>query len=99
MAKNALAHTIGIKWMEHAKGDPKGIDKPESDGCTLSILVSQADKFRLEFASDKKCEHVVRSAVLEKYGDFVIWGGGTHHQWFVDEDSTILTVRWVPTGH
>jgi len=50
MAKNALAHTVGIKWMVHERGDPNGTDKPKSDGCTLSVLVSPVGDFRVEFS-------------------------------------------------
>jgi hypothetical protein len=103
MAKNALAHTIGLKWMVHKRGDPKGINKPISDGCTISILISERGDFHLEFSTsgnfNVKGEDVYAEHHLTQFGDFVVWGGDIHHQWSVPADSTILTVRWVPIEH
>ncbi len=96
MAQAALAHTIGVKWMAHPQGDPRGTNKPLSEGCTLSILVSGQGNFRIEFSRTGEFAEVLRTSRLQTTGDFVIWGAGLHHQWFADADSTILTVRWVP---
>jgi hypothetical protein len=103
MAKNALAHTIGLKWMVHNAGDSGGTNKPVSDGCTISILISQGGDFCLEFSTSKefteKAEDKYVQYHLTKFGDFVVWGGRIHHQWSVPVTSTILTVRWVPIEH
>ena len=99
MAKGALAHTIHAKWMAHPKGDDRGTAKPPSDGRTLSILVSESGRFRLEFSGDGTfpAGRVV-AHTLERHGDFVIWGTNLHHRWFVDEACVVLTFRWVPVS-
>lgn len=102
MAKNALAHTIGLKWMVHNPSDnvSTGKKKPISDGCTISILVSQTGNFELEFSMiddfQNNDKEVYRKHTLTQTGEFVVWGGEIHHQWTVHAPSTILTVRWVP---
>lgn len=97
VAKNSLAHTIHMKWMVHPVNDPRGIAKPPSDGRTISILVSEAGKFRLEFSahSNFPVGQVVQHT-LQAHGDFVIWGENIYHRWLVDETCTILTLRWIP---
>lgn len=103
MAKNALAHTVGLKWMVHKTGDPNGTNKPISDGCTISILISETGDFQLEFSTRSDFADTSKGIYLlhrlTKMGDFVVWGGGIHHRWAVPADSTILTVRWAPIEH
>ena len=97
MPKDRRLHTLCMKWMFHPAGDDRGIAKPPSEGRTLSILVSEAGRFRLQCS-----EHAdfpdggVAVFHLVRHGDFVAWGEGLHHRWFVDADCTILTLRWVP---
>ena len=31
--------------------------------------------------------------LLERQGDYLVWGPGIDHTWRTDEDSTVLTVR------
>lgn len=97
IAKNSLSHTLQVKWMAHPVNDDRGVAKPPSDGRTISILVSESGKFRLEFCPDKSfpAAGIVRHT-LQKHGDFAIWGADIHHRWFVDEACTILTLRWIP---
>ena len=96
MAEGAWAHTVGVKWMAHQPGDPNGGDKPVSAGRTLSLLVSDAGDFRIEFSRQPDFAELLKVSRLRGQGDFVIWGGGLHHRWFAAAASTILTVRWVP---
>jgi quercetin dioxygenase-like cupin family protein len=35
-----------------------------------------------------------RSVLLEKQGDYVVWGKGVDHSWYAEEESVVLTVRW-----
>jgi hypothetical protein len=97
MEKDALAQTIHMKWMVHPANDPRGAIKPPSEGRTLSILVSEAGRFRLEFSADDRFspdQSVLHT--LQSHGDFVVWGDRIYHRWFVDEACTILTLRWTP---
>jgi quercetin dioxygenase-like cupin family protein len=43
-------------------------------------------KFRIDLRSG--------SVMLERRGDYVMWGPGTDHSWEAVSDSTVLTVRW-----
>jgi hypothetical protein len=92
-------HSRGLfmKWMQHPAHDPRGTGKAPSVGRTLSILVSEAGCFQLEFSKhpDFSANQVTRYT-LKSHGDFVIWGADFYHRWFVDAACTILTVRWVP---
>jgi len=100
---DALARGLQVKWMTHPAHDPRGTGKPCSEGRTISLLVSEGGRFRLEFSPEPSFSHrgLVRHT-LDRHGDFVIWGPGLHHRWFVDEACTILTIRWTPVdgdGH
>jgi hypothetical protein len=97
MPKDLRSHTLCMKWMHHRKGDPLGTDKPRSEGRAMSIMVSAHGHFRLQFSEDPQfppaatVEHVMRG-----HGQFSVWGAGIYHRWYVDEDCTILTLRWTP---
>jgi hypothetical protein len=97
MPKNSLAHTLHMKWMEHPADDDRGQQKPPSAGRTISILVSQAGRFRIQFSnSETFADQQIVETCLSKHGDFVIWGEDIYHRWFVDEQCTVLTLRWIP---
>ena len=98
MPQGGCAHTVGVKWMDHHTTDEpaKGRNKPVSEGRTMSILVSPKGGIQLEFCENNKFQEDVKQRWLEKHGDYVIWGEGICHQWSVEADSTVLTVRWVP---
>lgn len=97
MPQEQRSHSLCVKWMRHPVNDPRGGAKPPSAGRTLSILVSPRGRFTLEFSQEqdfpegRSVRHTLRN-----HGDFVIWGAGLHHRWFVDAECTILTLRWVP---
>ncbi|MCS5693257.1 hypothetical protein NZK33_14875 [Cyanobium sp. FGCU-6] len=97
LPRDALARALQVKWMVHPAHDPRGTGKPLSEGRTISLLVSEGGRFRLEFSTDPSFSvpGLVRHT-LDRHGDFVIWGPGLHHRWFVDEACTILTLRWTP---
>ena len=96
---DALARGLQVKWMTHPAHDPRGTGKPCSEGRTISLLVSEGGRFRLEFSPEPSFSPggLVRHT-LDRHGDFVIWGPGLHHRWFVDETCTILTIRWTPVA-
>ncbi len=85
-----------MKWMHHPAGDPRGTAKPPSEGRTLSVLVSERGRFRLQFCAREDYTGDVVEHVLARHGDFSAWGAGLYHRWVVDEEATILTLRWVP---
>jgi hypothetical protein len=97
MPKEARSHSLCMKWMAHLAGDPRGAVKPPSEGRSLSLLVSERGRFRIQFSGQPDfSEGDIVEHTLERHGQFVAWGEGIHHRWFADEDCTILTLRWVP---
>ncbi|TFW09641.1 hypothetical protein E4K72_05010 [Oxalobacteraceae bacterium OM1] len=97
MPHRTRAQTLCMKWMQHETGDPNGTGKPRSEGRTMSILVSERGRFRLQFSRHEHfppgdtVEHV-----LERHGHFCAWGEGIFHRWYADEACTLLTLRWIP---
>ena len=88
---------VCMKWMRHPAGDPRGAGKPVSVGRTVSILVSEGGRFRLELSEAADFpEAATERVTLERAGQFCAWGPGLHHRYAVDRDCTILTLRWVP---
>ena len=87
-----------VKWFSHPAGNPDGESKPLSDGRTMSVLVSPASEFRIEFsfAADFAPEATLVHT-LRRHGDFVIWGPGLFHRAFGVQPASILTVRWSPS--
>jgi hypothetical protein len=97
MPEHQRCHALCVKWMRHPANDPRGLAKPPSKGRTLSVLVSDTGHFRLEFsAREDFAEGAVVRHTLRRQGDFVIWGESIYHRWFVEQQSTILTLRWAP---
>jgi hypothetical protein len=97
LPRDTRSHSLCMKWMNHRKGDPLGTGKPVSEGRALSILVSAEGRFRIQFCEDAGfAESAIVEHVLERHGHLSAWGAGVHHRWFVDEDCTILTLRWIP---
>jgi hypothetical protein len=90
-------HTLCMKWMRHPARDPRGLEKPLSTGRTLSLLVSDTGQFRLEFSTREDFSNgEVVHHTLRRHGDFAIWGERVYHRWFAEQESTILTLRWIP---
>ena len=95
--RKQLLSGLCVKWFDHMAGDASGNDKPISEGRTISILITAASDFRLEFscASDFPTDGT-RIALLRRQGDYVAWGAGLFHRWRCIDHSTILTIRWSP---
>lgn len=97
MPQDQRLHTLCVKWMQHPAGDPRGGAKPMSNGRSVSIMVSESGRFRVAFCErpDFPEARILRHT-LTRQGDFVAWGANLYHRWTAIEDSTILTLRWVP---
>ena len=86
---------LSMKFYDHPAGHDSGDGKPLSEGRTVSILVSEGSRFRVEFcASADFGSSPVETVLLQRHGDFVAWGEGLHHRWHCEAASTILTLRW-----
>lgn len=75
---------LEIKWGVHPKGDSRKHWSTDEQRTTVVILVHGRHRVDLS----------VGSALLEKPGDYVIWGPGIDHTWETEEDSVVITVRW-----
>lgn len=75
---------LEVKWFTHAKGETRPEWSPPSGVRTLNILIR--GRFVLLFP-----DHEV---LLEKEGDFVLFGPGIAHSFRSEEESLVLTVRW-----
>ena len=80
---------LELKWFTHAKGETRVEWAPGNPVKTLNILMR--GRFVLVFPD--------REVVLEKEGDFVLFGPDVAHSFRSEEESLVLTVRWpAPSG-
>lgn len=75
---------VEIKWGVHPPGDTRASWVTGEQRTALLVLVS--GRFRVELPG--------RSVLLERQGDYVVWGRGVDHSWYAEEESVVLTVRW-----
>ena len=95
-----LASTgLCVKWFMHTPGNPNGQPKPLSEGRTISIMVGEPGEFRLEFSAGSSFDAgETLMHVLQRVGDFAIWGSGLYHRAFCVRPACILTIRWLPAS-
>lgn len=92
---NSDISNLCVKWSHHLADGIWLENKPVSTGRTISILVSDAGSFRLSFSQEPEFSHSKdTSKLLEKQGDFAMWGEGVYHKAIAEKDSTMLTIRW-----
>jgi quercetin dioxygenase-like cupin family protein len=75
---------VEVKWGIHPAGD--GRDSWQTDEQRTTILLLVEGRFRLELSAG--------TFVLEREGDYAVWGPGMDHSWHAEEDSVVITVRW-----
>lgn len=75
---------LEVKRFTHAKNETRPEWSPASDVRTLNILIR--GRFVLLFPDEE--------VLLEKEGDFVLFGPGIAHSHRSEEESLMLTVRW-----
>ena len=75
---------VEIKWGIHSAGEARDEWVIGEQRTTICMLIS--GKFVVQFRG--------KEALLEKPGDYVMWGEGTDHKWQAQEDSVVMTVRW-----
>ncbi len=75
---------VEVKWARHDAGDGRSAWATNDVATTLSILVR--GRFRIIFEGAE--------ALLEREGDYALWGPGVPHTWRAEEESVIVTVRW-----
>jgi hypothetical protein len=86
--ERGLRHTeiCEVKWGVHRDGEEKRTPGTNLMATTLTLLVSGQFQVRLP-----EIDVVI---VLERPGDYVIFGPGTRHHWKSLNDSVVVTVRW-----
>ncbi|GLX92867.1 signal peptidase I [Herbidospora sp. NEAU-GS84] len=75
---------VEIKWGVHPAGEERTQWVRGESRTAMIVLIS--GRFRMELPD--------RSVVLEKQGDYLVWGQGVDHSWVAEEESVVLTVRW-----
>lgn len=82
---------LALKWFVHDPADPPawGEIKPLSTGRSLSLLAGDG-AFELHFQREGQELRLL----LERAGDFALWGPGVAHRWRVLKPSTVMTLRW-----
>ncbi|WP_030450203.1 hypothetical protein [Herbidospora cretacea] len=75
---------VEVKWGVHPAGEERAQWVRGESRTAMIVLIS--GRFRMELPD--------RSVVLEKQGDYLVWGQGVDHSWVAEEESVVLTVRW-----
>jgi quercetin dioxygenase-like cupin family protein len=69
-----------------AAGAAEGRDGRHTDEQRTTVLLLIEGRFRLDLS--------VGTFVLQKEGDYAIWGPGIDHSWHAEENSVVITIRW-----
>jgi quercetin dioxygenase-like cupin family protein len=75
---------VEVKWGVHEAGEERAEWATGERRTALLVLIS--GRFRVRLRD--------RAVLLERQGDYVVWGPGVDHSWRADEASVVLTVRW-----
>ncbi len=77
---------VEVKWAHHPTGDKRPEWSTDDERITLVVLVSGS--FHVALTEGEK--------VLNRPGDYMMWGPGMGHTWDAVGDSVVMTVRWRP---
>jgi len=75
---------VEVKWGVHPRGERRAQWVRGEVRTALLVLIT--GRFRMEFPG--------RSVLLERQGDYVVWGKEVDHSWFAEDDSVVMTLRW-----
>jgi cupin superfamily acireductone dioxygenase involved in methionine salvage len=75
---------VEIKWSTHPTGDRRASWTDDEHRTTASFMIS--GRFTIHLPGEV--------FVLDKPGDYLVFGAGINHWWEALEDSVMLTVRW-----
>jgi quercetin dioxygenase-like cupin family protein len=76
---------VEVKWGVHTLNETRRSWAVSSAASTLSLLVQGS--IRLFFKGQQ--------TLLNRPGDYALWGPGVAHRWRIEADDTIvLTIRW-----
>jgi hypothetical protein len=77
---------LEVKWCRHAEGE-KRPTLSTLGATSIAILVQGA--FQFKFPGEEPDR-----VVLQKQGDYVLYGRGVTHSWTALTDSIVITIRW-----
>ena len=83
-----VSDDVEIKWGVHPAGDQRFAWVVDDQRTAVLLLIS--GRFRLDLD--------VGSVVLNRPGDYVVWGPGVGHSWEAEADSVVVTIRWPSQG-
>lgn len=75
---------VEIKWGVHEAGEGQGEWTVNRTATTISLLIRGTD--RILFPDGE--------VLLEREGDYVVWGPDIPHRWRAVTDCVVVTVRW-----
>src|SRR5215204_2141271 len=75
---------VEVKWGIHPAGDNREAWQTGEQRTTALLLVK--GRFRIELSTG--------SFVLEREGDYAVWGPGINHSRYAEADSVVITARW-----
>ena len=79
---------VEVKWGIHPDGDRRPSPWANGNGTTISVLVEGV--LRVTFHVDGTQEEVM----LQKRGDYVVFGPDVVHSWVATGDTIVLSVRF-----
>lgn len=75
---------VEVKWGVHPAGDQRAGWATDDQRTTLVLLVY--GRFRIDLSDG--------TSIMQRQGDYVMWGPGIDHTWQALADSVVITVRW-----
>ncbi len=79
---------VEVKWGTHPAGESRAQWTEGETRTTLVVLVE--GHFVVELDAE--------AVLLERPGDYAMWGPGIEHRWRAPADTTVMTVRWPSTA-
>jgi mannose-6-phosphate isomerase-like protein (cupin superfamily) len=81
---------VEVKVSRHVAGDERPVWSTSEVRRTFFMLMSGRWRLDLEVEGTDQPETIL----LEKPGDYAMWGPGVSHTYRAEEDSVVITVRW-----
>jgi mannose-6-phosphate isomerase-like protein (cupin superfamily) len=81
---------VEVKVSSHVAGDEREAWSTGEVRRTFFMLMTGRWRLDLEVEETGHRE----SVILEKPGDYVVWGPGVSHTYRAEDDSVMITVRW-----
>lgn len=79
-----LSNDVELKWGVHHAGEERDAWHDIEHRTTVLLLIRGRFRINLE----------VGTFVLEKKGDYAMWGPSIGHSWRAEVDSEVITIRW-----